>query len=365
MHRREFISLSVGLAVIWPFAARAQQDNTVRRVGVLMPFSADDPEIKNELAVFVQELQRSGWTDGGNLHIDYRWSSGDSQKLQAYAKELIALKPDVIFTRSTPATGALFRDTRSIPIVFAVVSDPVGEGFVASLARPGGNVTGFTNAEETLTGKWLSLLKQVAPALGRLGFIFDPKVAPRGGTYYTGLINSAAAAFRVIPVAMPVQDADEIKRSIDDFARLPDSGLVVLPDSTTNLHRAQIIALATQNRLPAIYAFHNLSKEGGLMSYGVDVPRLFQKAANYVDRILKGAKPSDLPVQLPEKIRACDQSEDRQGARHCGASGPDCRRRLSDRVELDFAALHMSPVGRAPRRRELSVEEDSTQRVVD
>jgi putative ABC transport system substrate-binding protein len=301
MHRRQFISLSVALSVGWPLAARAQ-NITVRRVGVLMPFSVDDSEVKNELAAFTQQLEHLGWTDGGNLRVDYRWSGGDSQKLQADAKELVALKPDVIFTRSTPATAALFKNTRSIPIVFAVVSDPVGEGFVASLARPGGNVTGFTNAEETLTGKWLSLLKQVAPALGRLGFIFDPKVAPRGGAYYTGLIKPAAASLGVIALAMPVHDADDIGHSIDDFARLPNGGLIVLPDATTNLHRAQIIALAARDRLPAIYAFNNLAKEGGLMSYGVDVPRLFQNAATYVDRILKGDKPADLPVQLPEKF---------------------------------------------------------------
>ena len=231
MHRREFISLSVGLAVIWPFAARAQQDNTVRRVGVLMPFSADDPEIKNEVGGrLCRNCSDLGWTDGGNLHIDYRWSSRRQPKIaglrQGADRSETGRHLHPAARRPRPHC---LGTPRTIPIVFAVVSDPVGEGFVASLARPGGNVTGFTNAEETLTGKWLSLLKQVAPALGRLGFIFDPKVAPRGGTYYTGLINSAAAAFRVIPVAMPVQDADEIKRSIDDFARLPDSGLVVLP----------------------------------------------------------------------------------------------------------------------------------------
>jgi putative ABC transport system substrate-binding protein len=302
MHRRRFISLSGIFAVGRPLAARAQQDVAVRRLGVLMPFSADDPEIKTELGAFGLQLRRLGWTEGGNLRVDYRFSGGDSQKLQAYAKELVALNPDVIFTRSTPATAALFKDTRSIPIVFAVVSDPIGEGFVASLARPGGNVTGFTNAEETLTGKWLSLLKQVAPALGRLGFIFDPKMAPLGGAYYTGLIKTAASSYSVIPLAMPVHDAGDIERSIDDFARSPDGGLVVLPDATTNIHRAEIIALAARNRLPAIYAFHNLAKEGGLMSYGVDVPHLFQNAATYIDRILKGDKPSDLPVQLPEKF---------------------------------------------------------------
>ncbi len=302
IRRREFISLSVGFAVAWPLAARAQQDNAIRRVGVLMPFSAEDPELKREVAAFTQQLQRLGWTVGGNLHIEYRWAAGDSQKLQADAKELVALQPDALFTRSTPATAALLKNTHTIPIVFAVVSDPVGEGFVASLARPGGNVTGFTNAEQTLTGKWLSLLKQVAPGINRLGFIFDSKVAPRGGAYYTGLIKTAAASYAVTPLAMPVHDAGDIERSIDDFAGLQNGGLVVLPDSTTNNRRAQIIALAARDRLPAIYAFQNLAREGGLMSYGVDVRHLFQNAANYIDRILKGAKPADLPVQLPEKF---------------------------------------------------------------
>lgn len=286
----------------WPLAARAEGDGGVRRLGVLMPFAADDPAVKTELAAFAQQLQSLGWTEGGNLHVDYRWAAGDSQKLQTYAKELVGLKPDLLFTRSTPATAALVRNTRTIPIVFAVVSDPVGEGFVESLARPGGNVTGFTNAEETLTGKWLGLLKQVVPSLARLGFIFDPKVAPRGGAFYTGLIKTAAATYGVTPLAMPVHEATDIERAIDDFAGAPNGGLVVLPDATTNLHRAQIIALAARDRLPAIYAFHNLAMEGGLMSYGVDVPRLFANAATYVDRILKGDKPADLPVQLPEKF---------------------------------------------------------------
>jgi len=301
MKRREFMRL-IGGAALWPLAARAQQERTVRRIGVLMPFLADDPEVKNELAEFVEQLRSLGWTAGSNVDIDYRWSGGDSQRLQAYAKELVDLKPDVVFTRSTPATAALMKNTRSIPIVFAVVSDPVGEGFVASLARPGGNVTGFTNAEDSLTGKWLELLKQVAPAMNRVGFIFEPKVAPRGGAYYTGLIKTAAASFGVVPVAMPVQDANDIERAIDDFAGSPGGGLVVLPDAGTNLHRAPIIALANRHRLPAIYAFHNLAEEGGLMSYGVDVADLFGRAANYVDHILKGTKPADLPVQLPEKF---------------------------------------------------------------
>jgi putative tryptophan/tyrosine transport system substrate-binding protein len=302
MKRRDFIAALGGAIAAWPLAARAQQDNAPRRLGVLMPSVPDDQEVKKELAAFTRQMQSLGWTEGGNLHVDYRWTGGDSQKTQAYAKELVDARPDILFTRSTPATAALLKYTRSIPVVFAVVSDPVGEGFVASVARPGGNATGFTNAEASLTGKWLGLLKEVAPKMVRVGYLFDPKVAPGGGTYYTSLINTAAAASAVTPVAMPVHGSDDIARAIDDFARTPDGGLIVLPDATTNLHRAQIIALVGHNRLPAIYAFGNLAAEGGLMSYGVDVPELFRLAANYVNRILKGDKPADLPVQLPEKF---------------------------------------------------------------
>jgi putative tryptophan/tyrosine transport system substrate-binding protein len=301
MKRRDFVAL-IGAAAAWPLAARAQQDNAPRRLGVLMPSLPDDQEVKKELAAFIKQMQSLGWAEGGNLRIDYRWSGGDSQKTQAYAKELVDARPDILFTRSTPATAALLKNTRSIPIVFAVVSDPVGEGFVASVARPGGNATGFTNAEASLTGKWLGLLKEVTPKMARVGYLFDPKVAPGGGSYYTSLINTAAAASAVVPVAMPVHGDDDIERAVGDFAHTPDGGLVVLPDATTNLHRAQIIALVGRYRLPAIYAFGNLASEGGLMSYGVDVAELFRLAANYVDRILKGAKPADLPVQLPEKF---------------------------------------------------------------
>jgi putative ABC transport system substrate-binding protein len=301
MRRRTFVKFAATAAFGWPLAALAQRDTTVRRIGVLMPFSADDSEIKDELAAFLQQLQRLGWTDGGNLRIDYRWAS-DRQNLQADADELIGLQPDVLFTRSTPATAAFLKKTRTIPVVFAVVSDPVGEGFVTSLARPGGNATGFTNAEASLTGKWLALLKEIAPAMNRLGFMFDPKTAPGGGAYYTGLVKTAAASSVVVPTAMPVNTVDEIERAIDDFAREPDGGLLVLPDATTNRHRASIIALANRHRLPSIYAFHNLAEEGGLLSYGVDVAELFRHSAIYVDRILKGTSPADLPVQLPEKF---------------------------------------------------------------
>jgi putative ABC transport system substrate-binding protein len=223
--------------------------------------------------------------------------------MQTDAKELVAAQPDVLFVRGTPATAAILRNTRTIPVVFAVVSDPVGEGFVASVARPGGNATGFTNAESSLTGKWLSLLKEVMPTLRRIGFIFDPKVAPGGGTYYTSLIETAALSSALAPAPIPFHEASVIEPMIDDFAQVPNGGLVVLPDAGTNLYRAQIMAAAACAGLPAIYGFPNLAEEGGLMSYGVDVTELLRRAANYVDRILKGAKPGDLPVQLPDKFQ--------------------------------------------------------------
>lgn len=303
MRRRDFISLVGSAAAAWPLAARAQQADRVRRIGVLMPFAATDPAGKLELAGFARQLQDLGWTDGGNLRITYRWSAGDPERMQALAKELTALQPDVIFARSTPVMRALMKQTRTIPIVFAVVSDPVGDGFIASVARPGGNATGFTNAESSLTGKWLGLLKEIMPSINRVAFIFDPKVAPGGGSYYTNLIESAAPSFAVAPTAVPVHNAVDIEGAIGDFVNKPNGGLLVLPDATTNLHRELIIALAARYRVPAIYAFSYIAADGGLMSYGIDVVELFRRAATYVDRILRGAKPADLPVQLPEKFQ--------------------------------------------------------------
>lgn len=302
VRRRDFLSVLGGTAAAWPLAASAQQADRARRIGVLMPLSATDPEGKAEVRAFVDELQKQGWIAGGNLSIDYRWAAGDKERMDAFATELIASQPDVIFTRSTPATSSLLKQTRTIPIVFTVVSDPVGEGLVASLARPGGNATGFTNAESSLTGKWLGPLKEVIPGAGRIGFMFDPKTAPGGGHYYTQLIETAAPSFAVLPTAMPVHTPADIENAIDQFARQPKGGLLVLPDATTNLHRQLIITLAARYRVPAIYAFRYLAADGGLMSYGVDVAELFRSAANYVDRILKGTKPAELPVQLPEKF---------------------------------------------------------------
>jgi putative ABC transport system substrate-binding protein len=222
--------------------------------------------------------------------------------MQAFAKELVSLKPSVILSTSTPMTAALLKQTRTIPIVFAVVADPVGERFVESLARPGGNATGFTNVESSLTGKWLGLLNEIAPRIKRVAFIFNPKLAPGGGSYYTRLIESAAPSFAVMPTVAPIDGAADIERAIGEFVREPNGGLVVLPDAATLVNRKLIIALADQHRVPAIYAFRSIVAEGGLMFYGIDVIDQYQQAAVYVDRILKGAKPAELPVQLPTKF---------------------------------------------------------------
>jgi len=301
MRRREFITLLGGTAAAWPLSARAQQPDGVKRIGVLMPFAATDPATKRHLAAFVRVLQELGWTEGRNLQIDYRWAAGDAKRMEVLAKELVTLQPNILFCRSTPVTAALLKQTRTIPIVFTVVSDPVGEHFVESVARPGGNVTGFTNVESSLTGKWLELLKEVAPNIRRVAFLFDPKLAPGGGLYYTHLIEATAPSFAVVPAAKPVHDAAEIERAIAEFVGEPNGGLLVLPDATTNTHRKLIIELAGRHRVPAIYEFRDIAVDGGLIAYGVDVADLFQRAAGYVDRILKGAKPAELPVQLPTK----------------------------------------------------------------
>ena len=301
MRRRKFIAGVAGAAP-FPLAAFAQQPQGMRRIGVLTALAATDPAAKRQVAAFVRQLEELGWAEGRNLQIDYRWAAGDQERMQVFAKELVELQPHVILTRSTPVTAALLRQTRTIPIEFTVVSDPVGEHFVESLARPGGNATGFTNVEFSLTGKWLELLKEVAPGIKRVAFIFNPKLAPGGGSYYTRLIEASAPTFAVTPTVAPVHDAAEIERAIGEFVREPNGGLVVLPDATTLVHRKLIIALAERHRVPAIYAFRIIVTDGGLISYGIDVVDQFRQAAGYVDRILKGAKPAELPVQLPTKF---------------------------------------------------------------
>jgi putative ABC transport system substrate-binding protein len=306
MRRREFIAGIAGSAAAWPLAAHAQRPDEVRRIGVLVNTTADDPESQTSVAAFRQAMQQLGWSEGRNLRIDYRGAAGNAERMQAFAKELIALQPHVILTRSTPVTAAFLTQTRTIPIVFTVVSDPVGEHFVESLAHPGRNATGFTNVEFSLTGKWLELLKEIAPGVKRVAFIFDPKLAPGGGSYYTRLIEASAPNFAVVPTVAPVHGTTEIERVIGEFVGEfvgePNGGLVVLPDATTVVHRRLIVELAARYRVPAIYPYREVAVEGGLISYGIDVVDEFRQAADYVDRILKGAKPAELPVQLPTKF---------------------------------------------------------------
>ena len=301
MRRRDVIAL-LGAAVALPLAARAQQARRVRRIGVLIPFAESDAEAQAQIAAFRETLERLGWTDGRNVRIEYRWASGDITRIRTLAKELVGLQPDVIFARTTPVTAALLRETRTIPIVFAVVSDPVGDALVASLSRPGGNVTGFTNVESSLGGKWLQLLKEIAPHVRQIAFMFDPKMSPGGGAYYRRLVEDAAPSIGVKVIAITVQDAPDIERAIDTFTREQNGGLILLPDVTTITHRRVIISLAARHRLPTIYPNGYFAKEGGLIAYGVEFLDLYRRAASYVNRILRGANPNELPVQAPSKF---------------------------------------------------------------
>jgi putative ABC transport system substrate-binding protein len=305
MRRREFMA-EMGAALALPLAVRAQPRDELRRIGVLVQVAQDDPEAQASVAAFQAAMQELGWSNGHNLQIDIRGAAGDPERMQTLATELIALKPHVILASSTPVTAALLRQTRTIPIVFTVVSDPVGERFVESLARPGGNATGFTNVEFSLTGKWLELLKEVAPGVKRVAFIFNPKLAPGGGSYYTRLIEASAPSFAIKPTVVPVSGADDIEHAIDEFASEPNGGLVVLPDATTLVNRRLIVALADRHGVPAIYAFRIVVTDGGLMSYGINVVDQYRQAAGYVDCILKGAKPAELPSAVTCQIRDVD-----------------------------------------------------------
>jgi len=300
--RREVIGL-VGGAAAWPIAAHAQQPERMRRVGVLAPRAEDDRSFVASLRALQLGLQKLGWTDGSNVQINVRWAAGDFERLSALAKELVSMAPDVLFSSSTPVAAALRRETSSIPIVFVQVSDPIGEGFVANLARPGGNMTGLTNFEPAMGGKWLSMLKEIAPRVRQVGLLFNPQTAPGGGLYHSRAIEDAAASFDVRPIAIPVRESAEIEPAIIAFARDPNGGLFVLSDTFNTVHRALIIGLAAQYRLPAMYAFREFVAEGGLISYGIDTIEPFRQAAAYVDRILKGQKPADLPVQAPTKYQ--------------------------------------------------------------
>jgi ABC-type uncharacterized transport system substrate-binding protein len=297
--RREFITLLGGAAAAWPLAARGQQPERMRRIGVLMNLAADDAEGQARIAEFLQGLQQLGWTEGGNVRIDYRWAAGDTGRFQRYAEELLALAPDLILASASPSVQALQRATRTVPIVFVQVSDPVASGFVQSLARPGGNTTGFMQFEFGLSGKWLELLKQVAPDVTRAAVLRDPNVGT--GTTQFAVIQAMAPLLRVEVNPVNVRDPSEIRRAVEALARSPNGGLIVTASALAVRHRDLITMLAARHRLPAVYPFRHFVISGGLISYGVDPSDQYRRAAGYVDRILKGAKPADLPVQAPTK----------------------------------------------------------------
>ena len=299
MRRREFIMLLSCAAAIRPLAARAQQPERVRRVGVLVGLAENDPEMKERIAGLRQGLEKLGWVEGSNLRIDYRFAPAGAQA-RLLARELIALQPDVILTQSTPATAAMQQETSTIPIVFASVADPIGSGFVASLSRPGGNLTGLLQYEEGITGKWLAMLKQIAPNLTRAALVANPRTA--AFDYFLQSAKAVAPSLAIDLVPTPVDNAADIERAIETFAREPNGGLVLPPDTSTVVHRNLIIALAAQHRLPAVYATRVFVAAGGLMYYGTDFVDLSRQGASYVDRILRGAKPADLPVQTPTKF---------------------------------------------------------------
>jgi putative ABC transport system substrate-binding protein len=299
MIRREFITLLGGAAAAWPSAARAQQSERVRRIGMLFAVTEDNSEGQARLGAFLQGLQELGWTEGRNLRIDHRWGAVNSERGRQYAAELVALGPDVILTAGEPAVAALQRETRTVPIVFAQVPDPVGAGFVESLARPGGNITGFTVFEYGISGKWLELLKQIAPGVTRVAVLRDPAVA--SGSGQLGAIQGAAPSFGVELRPVDVREAGEIERALVAFARAANGGLIVTGSAVAVVHRDLIVTLAARHRLPAVYTQRFFITGGGLISYGPDRIDQYRRAATYVDRILKGEKPADLPVQAPTK----------------------------------------------------------------
>ena len=299
MRRREFITLLGGAAAAWPLAARAQQPEQMRRIGVLTNLVADDPEAQARVGAFLQGLQELGWAVGRNMRIEYRWGAGDADRTRGYAAELVALAPDVILTSGASALAPLLQATRSVPVVFAQVPDPVGAGFVNSLARPGGNTTGFITYEYGLSGKWLELLTQIAPSVTRAAVIRDPAVS--AGTGQWGAIQAVAPSVRVLVSPVNVRDAGEIERDVAAFAHGSNSGLIVTASALAIRHRNLIVTLAARHRLPAVYYQRGFVTGGGLISYGPDFIDQYRRAAGYVDRILKGEKPADLPVQAPTK----------------------------------------------------------------
>jgi putative ABC transport system substrate-binding protein len=300
VRRREFITLLGGAVVAWPSGAQAQQPERMRRIGVLMGYPEGDPQAQSNAKALQQGLQSLGWIEGRNIRIDYRWAGADPEKARTFAKELIGMTPDVLVPSTNQVTRIVQQETRTIPIVFVFVGDPVGSGFVASLARPGRNLTGFANFENSIGGKWLELFKEIAPRVGRAGFLFNPDAAPNVGFFHAA--EAAAAPLAIKLTGLPVRDATDIEEGITAFAAEPDFGLIVAPHAVTVGNRKLIIELAARHRVPAVYSDRYFAQSGGLIAFGNNTDALFRRGASYVDLILKGAKPADLPVQLPTKF---------------------------------------------------------------
>jgi putative tryptophan/tyrosine transport system substrate-binding protein len=297
LKRRQFVTLLGGAVAAWPLAARAQQGGRGRRIAALMSMAADDPEAQPRVAAFESGLRELGWLD--NLRIEYRWAS-NADLLRRHAAELAQMPPDLILATSTPAMIALREQGLSVPIMFVQVTDPVGQGLVPNLARPGGHITGFINFEFSIGTKWLETLKQIAPRVTRVALIYNPETAPYADLFQRP-VEAAASAFAVMPITVASRSAAELTRAVDAFAQSPNGGLLVLPDVTNLIHRDQIIALAARHRLPAVYPYRYYAASGGLLSYGSEQTDLFRRAASYVDRVLKGTSPGELPVQAPVK----------------------------------------------------------------
>jgi len=299
MRRREFMTVLGGAAIGWPLAARAQGER-MRRIGVLMGIAESDPARQSFVTAFTEALQELGWSSGRNIRIEYCWGAGDAERIRDFARELVEMQLDLIVGHTTPVVAVLKAQTRTIPIVFTQVSDPVGSGFIDGFAKPGGNITGFTNLESSMGSKLGELLKEVAPTITRVAVMFNPDTAPDRGTYFLRPVEAAAPSLHVEVIPAPVHNDAEIESAITTL--VPGTGLIVMPDIFILAHREQILALADRHRLPAAYAYRLFAASGGLLSYGTDLADLFRRAARYVDRILTGTKPAELPVQQPTKF---------------------------------------------------------------
>jgi putative ABC transport system substrate-binding protein len=325
--RREFITLLSGAAAAWPLAASAQEGDRVRRIGVLVSGDENDPVYKPRVSAFTQALADLGWTDDRNVRMDVRWGRGDINRIRALAQELVGLQPDIILTQGLTATAAVQRETRTIPIVLVGAGDPVASGIVPRLNQPGGNITGFAALEATLGGKWLELLTEIAPGLKRVAFMFNPDTV--AASPYMPSLETAARSLKVVPIIAPVHSDAEIETAITALGREPGGGLVVLADVFTLAHRAPIISAAARNNVPAVYSVSFFAKDGGLLSYGPDNVDTWRGAATYVDRILRGEKPGDLPVQFPTKL---EMVVNLKTAKALGLTVPLTLRAIADEV---------------------------------